>query len=85
MFAQRVANRLQLSSEQRKSLILLVDDLHVTLSSMAQQRNLDDPATVMEFAHIIRNQKNLDALDFADPGGRSGARADSTGLTGRNR
>ena len=40
VFAQRVANRLLLTSEQRKSLILLVDH-HLTLSSMAQQRNLD--------------------------------------------
>ena len=74
VFAQRVANRLQLSPEQRKSLILLVDH-HVTLSSMAQQRNLDDPATVMEFAHIIKNQRNLDALlllTLADGQGTSG-------------
>ena len=48
LFAQRVAARLQLSSEQRKSLILLVDH-HLTLSRTAQQRNLDDPATVTEF------------------------------------
>ena len=61
LFAQRVAARLQLSSEQRKSLILLVDH-HLTLSRMAQQRNLDDPATVMEFAQIVKDQKNLDAL-----------------------
>ncbi len=39
LFAQRVATRLQLSSEQRKSLILLVDH-HLTLSKIAQQRNL---------------------------------------------
>jgi [protein-PII] uridylyltransferase len=74
VFAQRVANRLQLSAEQRKSLILLVDH-HVTLSSMAQQRNIDDPATVMEFAQIIKNQKNLDALfllTLADGQGTSG-------------
>src|SRR5213083_1431381 len=61
LFAQRVATRLQLSSEERKSLILLVDH-HLTLSRIAQQRNLDDPATVTEFAHIVKSQKNLDAL-----------------------
>jgi [protein-PII] uridylyltransferase len=74
LFAQRVANRLQLSSEQRKSLILLVDH-HVTLSSMAQQRNIDDPATVMELANAIKHQKNLNALallTLADGQGTSG-------------
>jgi [protein-PII] uridylyltransferase len=61
LFAQRVATRLQLSPEQRKSLILLVDH-HVTLSNIAQQRNLDDPATVVEFAGIVKHQTNLNAL-----------------------
>src|SRR6266508_4284236 len=61
LFAQRVAARLQLSSEQRKSLILLVDH-HLSLSMIAQQRNLDDPATVAELAGIVKNQKNLNAL-----------------------
>src|SRR5438093_1767251 len=61
LFAQRVATRLQLSPEQRKSLILLVDH-HLTLSRIAQQRNLDDPATVMELAQIVKHQKNLNAL-----------------------
>jgi [protein-PII] uridylyltransferase len=61
LFAQRVAARLQLSSEQRKSLILLVDH-HLTLSKIAQQRNLDDPATVTEFGRIVKHQRNLDAL-----------------------
>jgi [protein-PII] uridylyltransferase len=61
VFAQRVATRLQLSSEQRKSLILLVDH-HVTLSNIAQQRNLDDPATVVELANIVKHQTNLNAL-----------------------
>ncbi|HWX17280.1 MAG TPA: [protein-PII] uridylyltransferase [Chthoniobacterales bacterium] len=61
LFAQRVATRLQLSSEQRKSLILLVDH-HLTLSSGAQQRDLDDPATVMELATIVKHEKNLNAL-----------------------
>ncbi len=74
VFAQSVAKRLQLSPEQRKSLILLVDH-HVTLSSTAQQRNLDDPATIAEFANVVRNQKNLHALmllTLADGQGTSG-------------
>src|SRR5213596_2879916 len=61
LFAQRVAARLQLSPEQRKSLILLVDH-HLTLSRTAQQRNLDDPATVMEFGRIVKHKRNLNAL-----------------------
>ena len=61
LFAQGVAARLQLAPEQRRSLVLLVDH-HVTLSSMAQQRNVDDPATVIEFANIVKSQSNLDAL-----------------------
>jgi [protein-PII] uridylyltransferase len=73
-FAQSVAKRLQLSPEQRKSLILLVDH-HITLSNTAQQRNLDDPATILEFANIIRTQKNLQQLmllTLADGQGTSG-------------
>ena len=61
LFAQRVATRLQLSSEQRKSLILLVDH-HLTLSNIAQQRNLDDPATIAELANVVKNQRNLNKL-----------------------
>jgi [protein-PII] uridylyltransferase len=61
LFAQRAAMRLHLSVEQRKSLTLLVDH-HVTMSNVAQQRNLDDPETIVEFAGIVRNQTNLDAL-----------------------
>ena len=76
LFAQRVAARLQLSSEQRKSLILLVDH-HLTLSMMAQQRNLDDPATVMEFAHIVKDQKNLDALMLLTLADGQGTSADA--------
>jgi [protein-PII] uridylyltransferase len=61
LFAQRVAARLQLSSEQRKSLIMLVDH-HLTLSRTAQQRNVDDPSTVMEFGRIVKHQRNLNKL-----------------------
>jgi [protein-PII] uridylyltransferase len=61
LFAQTVAVRLQLSPEERRTLVLLVDH-HVTLSNMAQQRNIDDPATVIEFANIVKTQANLDHL-----------------------
>ena len=75
VFAQRVASRLLLSSEQRKALILLVDH-HVTLSNIAQQRNLDDPATIVELADIVKDQKNLNALmllTLADGQGTGGS------------
>jgi [protein-PII] uridylyltransferase len=61
LFAQKVARRLQLTAEQRKALVLLVDN-HIVLSMNAQRRNLDDPATTAEFAGLIKNQPNLDAL-----------------------
>jgi [protein-PII] uridylyltransferase len=48
LFAQRVARRLQLAPEERKSLVLLVDH-HITLSMSAQRRNVEDPATIAEF------------------------------------
>jgi [protein-PII] uridylyltransferase len=61
LFAQKVAARLQLLPEQRKTLIFLVDH-HITLSSTAQSRNVDDSATIAEFASLVKNQANLDAL-----------------------
>jgi [protein-PII] uridylyltransferase len=61
LFAQKVAARHQLTSEQRKSLIFLVDN-HLTLSSTAQRRNLEDPATIEEFAGVVKTKPNLDAL-----------------------
>ena len=59
--AQRVAARHQLSSDQRKTLIFLVDN-HMVLSSTVQRRNLEDPATIGEFAGIVNHQTRLDAL-----------------------
>ncbi len=61
LFAQKVAARLQLSTERRRLLILLVDH-HLTLSSTAQRRNLDDAATVVEFAEVVKDRSALDAL-----------------------
>ena len=59
--AQKVAARLQLSPERRRKLILLVDN-HMTLSEIAQRRNLEDSATIADFAEVVRNPENLDAL-----------------------
>ncbi len=61
LFAQKVAARLQLTSEWRRKLIFLVDH-HMTLSEIAQRRNLEDPATIADFAEIVRTPENLDAL-----------------------
>lgn len=61
VLAQKVARRLQLSSERRRMLITLVNS-HYELSSTAQNRNLDDPATIAEFGGIVGNRANLDAL-----------------------
>lgn len=61
VFTARVTRRLQLNPEQRRSLVLLVDQ-HIALSMTAQRRNLDDPATIAEFASLVKNQSNLDML-----------------------
>jgi len=59
--AQKVAARLQLPPDRRRRLILLVDH-HMTLSEIAQRRNLEDPATIADFAEVVRIPENLDAL-----------------------
>ncbi len=61
LFAQKVSRRLQLTAEQRKALVLLVDN-HIILSMTAQRRNIEDPATIAEFGGLLKNQPNLDAL-----------------------
>jgi [protein-PII] uridylyltransferase len=76
LFAQAAAARLRLSAAQRRSLVLLVDH-HLTLSNMAQQRNLDDPETAVEFARIVRDQANLDALMLLTLADGQGTSADA--------
>lgn len=61
MMATRVCRRLQLPSEQRRAIVLLVDN-HGLLSKTAQSRNLEDPATISYFAGIVQSAENLDAL-----------------------
>src|SRR5215469_13645374 len=50
--AQKVAARLQLPPDRRRKLILLVDH-HLTLSEIAQRRNIEDPATIAAFAENV--------------------------------
>ncbi len=76
LFAQGAASRLRLSAAQRRSLVLIVDH-HLTLSNMAQQRNLDDPETAVEFAQIVRDQPNLDALMLLTLADGQGTSADA--------
>lgn len=59
--AQKVARRLQLTPEQKRRFITLVS-AHGEISTLARTRNVDDPATVEELAHIVRDQEILDAL-----------------------
>jgi len=61
MMATRMAKRLQLSPEQRRALIMLVDN-HGLLSKTAQSRNLEDTATISRFADMIQSVEDLDAL-----------------------
>jgi [protein-PII] uridylyltransferase len=76
LFAQGAATRLGLSAPHRRSLLLLVDH-HLTLSNMAQQRNLDDPETAVEFGRIVRDQSNLDALMLLTLADGQGTSADA--------
>ncbi len=61
LFAQKTAARLSLRPERRRDLVFLVDH-HLTLSNMAQRRNVDDPATIREFAEIVGTRERLDML-----------------------
>ena len=59
--AQKVARRLQLTPARKRMLISLVD-AHGEMSGIARSRNIEDPATVEEFATVIRDPVTLDAL-----------------------
>jgi [protein-PII] uridylyltransferase len=61
MNAQAVAKRFKLNAAQRQTLIFLVD-CHDELAKTAQTQDLDDMATIEEFAGIVGTQSRLDAL-----------------------
>lgn len=73
MLASRLCNRLQIQGARRSLIMFLVDN-HLTFWRTATSRNLDDPEVIGEFASIVKNQSNLDALflfTFADSNGTS--------------
>jgi [protein-PII] uridylyltransferase len=61
MLAARLCNRLQIQGARRTLIMFLVDN-HLTFWRTATTRNLDDPEVIAEFAAIVKNRSNLDAL-----------------------
>jgi [protein-PII] uridylyltransferase len=59
--AQKIARRLQLAPDRKRMLITLVS-AHGEMSGLARTRNIEDPATVEEFAGIVRDTVTLDML-----------------------
>jgi [protein-PII] uridylyltransferase len=73
MLAARLCNRLQIQGARRSLIMFLVDN-HLTFWRTATTRNLDDPEVIAEFAAIVKNPSNLDALllfTFVDSSGTS--------------
>ena len=61
MLADRVCRRLQIRSGRRAMIMFLVDN-HLTFWRYATSRDLTDISVIEEFAHIIKDRRNLDAL-----------------------
>ncbi|HEY8494162.1 MAG TPA: [protein-PII] uridylyltransferase [Myxococcota bacterium] len=66
--ARACLERLGLEPERIERIVFLVEH-HLTMSHVAQRRDLSDPRMVLEFARLVRdrtNLKNLYLLTFAD-------------------
>jgi [protein-PII] uridylyltransferase len=59
--ARKVAPRLGLTPEESETVEWLVR-YHLTMSDMAQKRDISDPRTVRDFAKIVKTRKRLDLL-----------------------
>jgi [protein-PII] uridylyltransferase len=73
MLASRLCNRMNILGARRTLIMFLVDN-HLTFWRTATSRNLDDPEVIAEFAQIVKNPSNLDALflfTFVDSNGTS--------------
>ena len=71
MLAARLCNRLQIQGSRRSLIMFLVDN-HLAFWRTATTRNLDDPEVIADFASIVKNRSNLDALllfTYADSNG----------------
>jgi [protein-PII] uridylyltransferase len=73
---QQAGRRLALPLDSIRLLTFLADH-HLTMSQTAQRRNVDDTATIREFAAVVENQVRLDLLmllTYADGRGTTGGR-----------
>ncbi|MGB0775384.1 MAG: hypothetical protein ACPGUY_06025, partial [Akkermansiaceae bacterium] len=61
MLADKVCRRLQIRSGRRAMIMFLVDH-HLSFWRYATSRDLTDPTVIEEFARIMKDQRNLDAL-----------------------
>jgi [protein-PII] uridylyltransferase len=61
ILADKVCRRLQIKGERRNQLLLLVDN-HLIMFMTATKQDPDDPEVVQNFARIVKNRANLDAL-----------------------
>ena len=61
VLADKACRRLQIKGARRRLLMFLIDH-HLTLYRTATTKNLDDPAVIAEFATIVKNRQQLDAL-----------------------
>ncbi len=71
--AMRVGKRLGLGRKERQTLRFLVEE-HLTMATLSQRRDLDDPDVIESFAQLAQSSANVDLLTlhtFADSLGTS--------------
>jgi len=61
ILADKVCRRLQIRAGRRALIMFLVDH-HLTFWRFATSRNLDDTSVIEEFAGLMKNRRNLEAL-----------------------